>query len=136
MRVTRTGRTVNTRSDADRRYRDIGSRRHAQITEQRAETVSKRHSYATPGKELLTPEEAANTNTPTDSDAPYYELPKRINVFRCNSAFLAHLIGIKENAAHLRDHHRVAPQEGATSYLATEKAPRLIGEGRIIQHQA
>ncbi|KZK88210.1 hypothetical protein PsAD13_00159 [Pseudovibrio sp. Ad13] len=136
MRVTRTGKAINTGTDADRRYRDIGSRRHAKITEQNAETVSRRNTYGKPGKELQVSEDVATTQTQHEKDAQFYELPKRINVFRCNSAFLAHLIGIKENAAHLRDRRRVEPEEGAISYTTTEKAPRLIGEGRIIEYNA
>jgi len=136
MRVTRTGKAINTGTDADRRYRDIGSRRHAKITEQRAESVSRRNTYGKAGKELQTAEDVTTTHTPYDNDAQFYDLPKRINVFRCNSAFLAHLIGIKENAPHLRERRRVEPQEGAISYTTTEKAPRLIGEGRITEYNA
>lgn len=136
MRVTRTGKAINTGTDADRRYRDIGSRRHAKITEHRAEAVSRRNTYGKTGKELQTTEDTATAHVHQDTDAQFDNLPKRINIFRCNSAFLAHLIGIKENLAHLHDRHHVAPQEGATSYLTTEKAPRLIGEGRIIEYNA
>ncbi len=136
MRVTRTGKAINTGTDADRRYRDIGSRRRTKITEQRAEAVSRRNTYGQTGKELQTTEDTATAHVHQDTDAHLYDLPKRIHIFRCNSAFLAHLISFKENPAYLHDRHHVAPKEGATSYLTTEKSPRQIGEGRIIEYNA
>ena len=136
MRVTRTGKAINTGTDADRRYRGTKPHQRTRTADHHADAVSRRNTHSKPAQNLQITEDTAPGQTQPEKDAPFYELPKRINIFRCNSAFLAHLIAFKENAAHLHDYRRVAPQEGATSYLTTEKAPRLISEGRIIEYNA
>ncbi len=133
MRVTRTGKAINTGTDTDRRYRDIGSRRHAQITDQRPDATSRRKTNR---NRIHADGRVSGTKTTQDHEPHHIDQSPPDNTFRCNSAFLAHLIGIKENAAHLRDHFRIPPEEGISNYLATAKSPRTIGQGRIVHYQA
>lgn len=136
MRVTRTEKTIHTPIENDRRYRDISARRRARTTEQHTEALTRRNGRSTHGTTRKADQKIEGTQTHYNQNARFTDQPRPDNTFRCNSAFLAHLIGIKENAAHLREHRRVEPQEGVTSYLTTQRAPRQIGEGRIFEYNA
>ncbi|SDR27909.1 hypothetical protein [Pseudovibrio sp. Tun.PSC04-5.I4] len=133
MRVTRTGKTINTNVGANNRNRDSVDPRRANNRDHREAPVSNKDNYGAPGKQLATQDDIQTTTQPSSANL-HLDPQRKIVIFRSNSAFVAHLIAVKENAAHLRTHRRVEPEDGINSYIATARAPRQIGEGRIIQY--
>lgn len=133
MRVTRTGKTINTNVGANNRNRDSVDPRPTNNRDHREAPVSNKDNYGTPGKQLATQEDVQTTAQPGTANI-HLDPNRKIHIFRSNSAFVAHLIAVKENAAHLRTHRRVEPEDGINSYLETARATRQIGEGRIIQY--
>ncbi|KZL21731.1 hypothetical protein PsAD2_00355 [Pseudovibrio axinellae] len=135
MRVTRTGKATNTNVGANNRNRDSVDPRTANQRDRKDAPVSNKDNHANPGKQLTTQNDAQAANHP-DTHSLHLDPHRKIHIFRSNSAFVAHLIAVKENAPHLRKHRRVEPKDGITSYLTTARAPRKIGEGRIIEYHA